>query len=99
MNFAKISSKLVLCVLTLLFWAIAAALGYIGATIFMSYDRYGDFIVYLHSIVPAVIIMAAALLMFLIGIIGVFGLFSENRCLLGLVSCEWPISSYQGDFD
>lgn len=86
MGFAKISSKLILCMLTLLFWTAAAGLGYVGANLFMTNDRYGDLVTYLHSIVPALIIMAAAFVMFLIGVVGFVGLFSENRCLLGIVS-------------
>jgi hypothetical protein len=82
MKFAKLSSKIVLCFLTILFWGVAAGLSYIGATIFMTYERYGDFFTYFQSIMPAFVILAAAFFMFLIGVIGVIALFSENRCLL-----------------
>lgn len=84
MNLAKCSSKLILCILTILFWGVAAGLSYIGTTIFMSYEREGQLITYLHSIMPGLIILGVAFVMFLIGIIGVCGLFSENRCLLGI---------------
>lgn len=50
----------------------------------MSYEREGQLITYLHSIMPGLIILGVAFVMFLIGIIGVCGLFSENRCLLGI---------------
>ena len=86
MKLAKLSSKIILCVLTILFWGVAAGFSYIGANIFMTYERYGDLFTYLHSVVPAFILIAAAFLMFLIGVIGICGLFSENRCLLGIVS-------------
>lgn len=86
MTLAKLSSKIILCVLTVLFWGVAAGLSYIGANIFMTYERYGDLFTYLHSVVPAFILIGAAFLMFLIGVIGICGLFSENRCLLGIVS-------------
>lgn len=82
MKFAKLSSKIVLCFLTILFWGAAAGLSYIGVTIFMTYERYGDFFTYFQSVMPAFIILAAAFVMFLIGIIGIIALFSENRCLL-----------------
>jgi len=84
MKLAKLSSKIILCVLTILFWGVAAGFSYIGANIFMTYERYGDLFTYLHSVVPAFILIAAAFLMFLIGVIGICGLFSENRCLLGI---------------
>lgn len=84
MTLAKFSSKIILCVLTVLFWGVAAGLSYIGANIFMTYERYGDLFTYLHSVVPAFILIGAAFLMFLIGVIGICGLFSENRCLLGI---------------
>ena len=86
MTLAKFSSKIILCVLTILFLGVAAGLSYIGANIFMTYERYGDLFTYLHSVVPAFILIGAAFLMFLIGVIGICGLFSENRCLLGVVS-------------
>jgi hypothetical protein len=84
MKLAKLSSKIILCVLTILFWGVAAGLSYIGANIFMTYERYGDLFTYLHSVVPAFILIGAAFLMFLIGVIGICALFSENRCLLGI---------------
>lgn len=62
----------------------AAGLSYIGANIFMTYERYGDLIVYLHSVAPAFILIAAAFLIFLMGVIGICGLFSENKCLLSM---------------
>lgn len=82
MKFAKLSSKIILCFLTILFWGAAAGLSYIGATILMTYERYGDIFSYVHSVLPAFVIIAVAFVMFLIGIIGIIGLFSENRCLL-----------------
>ena len=85
MSFAKISSKLILCVLTILFWGVSAGLSYIGFKIFVSYERDGHLINYLHSVLPGFVILGIAFVMFLIGIIGVCGLFSENRCLLGIV--------------
>lgn len=84
MKLAKLSSKIVLCVLTILFWGVAAGLSYIGANIFITYERYGDLFTYLHSVIPAFILIGVAFLMFLIGVIGICGLFSENRCLLGI---------------
>lgn len=84
MKFAKISSKIVLCIITILFWGLAAGFSYIGADIFMLYERYGDIFTYLHSVVPAFVLIGAAFLMFLIGVIGICGLFSENRCLLSV---------------
>jgi len=83
MGFAKISSKIILSFLSVMFWAASAALSYIGANIFISYERYGDILSYLYSVVPAFVILAVAFLMFLIGIVGIIGLFSENRCFLG----------------
>jgi len=91
MNFAKLSSKIILVFLTILFWGCAAGLGYIGVNIFMSYERYGDVVSYLYSVLPAFIVLAIAAFMFLIGLIGACALFSENRCLLSvhfsLVTC------------
>jgi hypothetical protein len=63
----------------------AAGLSYIGVNIFMSYERYGDIVSYLQSVLPAFILCGAAVLLFLFGAIGMIGLFSENRCLLGIV--------------
>lgn len=83
MNFAKESSKVVLCLITLVYWATSACLGYVGVNMLFTFEKYGDLISYIYSIVPAFIILGIALVIFLIGIIGICGLFSENKCLLG----------------
>lgn len=51
-----------------------------------TYEVTFDMVSYLQSIVPAFIILGVAVLMLLIGVIGLCGVFSENRCLLGTVS-------------
>ena len=61
-------------------------LSYIGVNIFMSYERYGDIVSYLQSVLPAFILLGVAVLLFLFGAIGMFAIFSENRCLLSLVT-------------
>ena len=63
-NFAKISSKIILIFLTILFWGAAAGLSYIGANIFMSYERYGDVISYLYSVLPAFIVLGKYIIKF-----------------------------------
>ncbi|RNA31726.1 tetraspanin-3-like [Brachionus plicatilis] len=82
MNLAKQSSKAVLCLITLVYWLLSASLAYIGINMLLTFEKYGDLISYIYSIIPAFIILGMALVIFLIGIIGICGLFSENKCLL-----------------
>ncbi|CAF0937529.1 unnamed protein product [Brachionus calyciflorus] len=82
MNFAKESSKIVLCLITLVYWATSGCLAYAGINMLFTFEKYTDLISYIYSIIPAFIILGIALVIFLIGIIGICGLFSENKCLL-----------------
>lgn len=49
------------------------------------YEVSFDMVSYLQSVLPAFIILGIAVLMLLVGVIGICGVFSENRCLLGTV--------------
>lgn len=82
MNLAKQASKVVLCLITIIYWLASGCLGYIGINMLLTFEKYGDLISYIYSIIPAFIILGMALVIFLIGIIGICGLFSENKCLL-----------------
>lgn len=82
MNLAKQASKVVLCLITLVYWLTSGCLGYVGVNMLLTFEKYGDLISYIYSIIPAFIILGMALVIFLIGIIGICGLFSENKCLL-----------------
>ena len=86
---AKVSSKIVLCILTVLFWGVAAGLSYIAANIFMTYERFGDTFTYLHSVVPAFILIgklkvahAYISFFFVVVIVLFFVLFLSVSCLV-----------------
>lgn len=63
----------------------SACLAYVGVNMLARYEVSFDMVSYLQSILPAFIILGIAVLMLLVGVIGLCGVFSENRCLLGTV--------------
>ncbi|KAM6980027.1 tetraspanin-3-like [Aplochiton taeniatus] len=74
------SSKTVLVFLNLIFWAAAGILCYIGAYMFITYDDYDHFFEDVYTLIPAVIIIVAGSLLFLIGLIGCCATTRESSC-------------------
>lgn len=68
--------------------SVSAGFAYFGVSILMTYEVSFDMVTYLHSILPAFVLIGFAVVMLLVGVIGVCGVFSENRCLLGTVSLD-----------
>ena len=64
------SSKTMLVFLNLIFWGAAGILCYVGAYVFITYDDYDHFFEDVYSLIPAVVIIAAGALLFIIGLIG-----------------------------
>ncbi|XP_061630336.1 tetraspanin-3 isoform X2 [Phyllopteryx taeniolatus] len=79
------SSKTVLVFLNLIFWAAAGILCYAGAYVFITYDDYDHFFEDVYTLVPAVVIIAAGALLFIIGLIGCCATVRESHCGLRTV--------------
>ncbi|XP_059821535.1 tetraspanin-36-like [Hypanus sabinus] len=84
MDCGVVISKSVLLFISLIFWAAGGVLIYIGATLLSTYKDYAHFFKDQYTVLPAVVIIAIALVMFLFGIIGCCATLKESRCGLGL---------------
>ncbi|XP_063036311.1 tetraspanin-36-like [Melospiza melodia melodia] len=84
MDCGVITSKTVLLLLSLAFWAAAAGLSYVGAYVIHTYKSYDSFVQDKYALLPAVIIICVATVMFIIGLIGCCATFRESRVGLGL---------------
>ncbi|XP_006627331.1 tetraspanin 36 [Lepisosteus oculatus] len=83
MDCGLITSKTVLLLLSLIFWAAGAALAYVGSYVFTSYKNYDNFLEDKYTLIPAVVILGVAVVMFIIGIIGCCATLRESRIGLG----------------
>ncbi|NXH92855.1 TSN36 protein, partial [Edolisoma coerulescens] len=62
----------------------AAGLSYVGAYVINTYKSYDNFLQDKYALLPAVIIICVAVVMFIIGLIGCCATFRESRVGLGL---------------
>ncbi|XP_006012998.1 tetraspanin 36 [Latimeria chalumnae] len=83
MDCGLLTSKTVLIVLSLVFWVAAGALGYVGSYVFTTYKIYDHFLEDKYTLVPAVVIIAVAVVLFIIGFIGCCATLRESRFGLG----------------
>nr|XP_006136795.1 tetraspanin-36-like isoform X2 [Pelodiscus sinensis] len=88
MDCGVITSKTVLLLLSLIFWGAAAGLGYVGGYVISTYKNYDSFVQDKYTMLPAVIIICVALVMFIIGLIGCCATLRESRVGLGLVKTD-----------
>ncbi|XP_071586793.1 tetraspanin-36-like [Heliangelus exortis] len=84
MECGVITSKSILLLLSLAFWAAAAGLTYVGAYVINTYRSYDSFLQDKYALLPAAIIISVAIVMFIIGLIGWCSTFRESRLGLGL---------------
>ncbi|XP_030048801.1 tetraspanin-36 [Microcaecilia unicolor] len=84
MDCGVITSKTVLILISLIFWAAAAGLSYVGGYVISSYKNFDHFLEDKYTMVPAVIILAVAAVMFIIGLIGLCSTIRESRFGLGI---------------
>uniref|UniRef100_A0A8B9DJS8 Tetraspanin n=1 Tax=Anser cygnoides TaxID=8845 RepID=A0A8B9DJS8_ANSCY len=66
------------------FQAAAAGLSYVGGYVMNTYRSYDNFVQDKHALLPAVIILCVAAVMFIIGLLGCCATFRESRVGLGL---------------
>ncbi|XP_060787891.1 tetraspanin 36 [Neoarius graeffei] len=77
------TSKTVLLLLSLIFWAAGVALAYVGSYVISSYKTFDDFRVDSYTVIPAVIILVVAVVMVVVGIIGCCATLRESKVGLG----------------
>ncbi|XP_023692494.1 tetraspanin 36 [Paramormyrops kingsleyae] len=83
MDCGIMTSKLILLLLSLVFWAAGAALTYVGVSVIKSYNNYEHFFEDQYTFIPAAIIVAIAVLMFIVGFVGCFATLTESCFGLG----------------
>lgn len=74
---------LILCIFLQL---AGAALAYISSYVIISYKNFSSFTVDKYAIIPVAIILAVAIVMFIVGIIGCCATLRESNIGLGIVS-------------
>ncbi|XP_058493122.1 tetraspanin 36 [Solea solea] len=79
MDCGILTSKSVLLLLSLIFWAAGAVLAYIGAYVIRSYSNFDSFIQDRYALVPAVIIIAVSVVMFVFGLVGCCSTIRESK--------------------
>ncbi|XP_058026936.1 tetraspanin-36-like [Ahaetulla prasina] len=84
MDFGVIVSKTVLLFISFLFWGAAAGLLYVGAHILNAYKEYDPFLHNRDALLPPLIIIAVAVVMMVIGIVGCCATLRESKIGLGV---------------
>nr|XP_034956556.1 tetraspanin-36-like [Zootoca vivipara] len=84
MDCGVITSKTVLLLISLFFWVAAAGLSYVGAYVLNTYKEYDPFLQDKYPLLPAVIIIGVAVVMFVIGLIGCCATIRESKIGLGV---------------
>ncbi|XP_078265396.1 tetraspanin 36 [Rhinoraja longicauda] len=84
MDCGVVTSKTLLIFISFIFWAAGAVLTYVGVTLLSTFKNYSHFFQDRYTVLPAMIIIGIALVMFLIGIIGCCATLKDSRCGLGL---------------
>ncbi|KAG7332386.1 hypothetical protein KOW79_004220 [Hemibagrus wyckioides] len=83
MDCGIVASKTVLLLLSLIFWVAGAALAFVGSYVISSYKNFDGFRVDKYAFIPVAIILAVAIVMFIVGIIGCCATLRESRVGLG----------------
>ncbi|ETE61293.1 Tetraspanin-3, partial [Ophiophagus hannah] len=84
MDFGVIVSKSVLLFISFIFWGAAAGLLYVGAHILNAYKEYDPFLQNRDALLPPIIIIAVAVVMLVIGIVGCCATLRESKIGLGV---------------
>ncbi|XP_022526818.2 tetraspanin 36 [Astyanax mexicanus] len=79
MDCGILTSKSVLLILSLIFWAAGAALSYVGAYVIKSYRTFDNFLEDKYTLIPAAIIIGVAVVLFIIGLIGCCATLRESK--------------------
>nr|XP_020666714.1 tetraspanin-3-like [Pogona vitticeps] len=84
MDFGVIASKTVLLLISLIFWGAGAGLAYVGGYVLNSYKAYDPFLQDKYALLPALIIICVAVVMFIIGLVGCCATIRESKVGLGV---------------
>lgn len=69
--------------------AVTAGLFFVGGWVFNSYKHFDEIAEANFTLIPASIIIAVGVLMFIVGIVACIAAFKENKCLLAVVNVHF----------
>ncbi|XP_024272997.1 tetraspanin 36 [Oncorhynchus tshawytscha] len=79
MDCGIITSKTVLLLLNVIFWAAGGALVYVGSYVIKSYNNFDNFLEDKYTLIPAAIIITVGVVMFIIGTVGCCATLRESK--------------------
>lgn len=79
MDCGIITSKTVLLLLNIIFWAAGGALAYVGSYVIKSYNNFDNFLEDKYTLIPAAIIITVGVVMFIIGTVGCCATLRESK--------------------
>ncbi|XP_029915890.1 tetraspanin 36 [Myripristis murdjan] len=79
MDCGVITSKAILLLLSLIFWAAGAALTYVGVYVIRSYNNFENFLEDKYTLIPAAIIISVGVVMFIFGLVGCCATIRESK--------------------
>lgn len=85
MTICTFTSKAGLIVISLIFWAAAAGLFFIGGWVYNTYDHYNELTTANLTLIPATIILAVGVFMFILGVCGCVAACKESKILLAVL--------------
>lgn len=78
------TSKICLTVIGLIFWGAAAALIFMGAWVYHTYNHFSELTSASLTLIPAGIVICVGVFLFIIGAVGCIAACKENKCLLAV---------------
>lgn len=80
----SVTSKICLTVVGFVFWAAAAGLIFLGAWVYHTYHHFSELTNANLTLIPAAIVIAVGVFLFIIGSLGCIAACKENKCLLAV---------------
>ncbi|XP_060571266.1 tetraspanin-3-like [Ruditapes philippinarum] len=78
------TSKIFLTVIGFIFWGAAAALIFLGAWVYHTYNHFSELTTASLTLVPAGIVIIVGVFLFILGCVGCVGACKENKCILAV---------------
>lgn len=78
------TSKICLAIIGFIFWGAAAALIFMGAWVYHTYNHFSELTTASLTLVPAGIVIIVGVFLFILGCVGCIAACKENKCLLAV---------------
>ncbi|XP_050400411.1 tetraspanin-3 [Patella vulgata] len=79
-----VTSKICMIIVGITFWGAAATLCFVGSWVYSTYSHFDELTEASLTLVPASIIIAGGIFMFIIGLLGCIAACKESKCLLAI---------------